>query len=156
MELHKIFPVGEGLFFTYLNNTFFHFQMGLGECTNNFAELLSLKLLLQFAIEKGCIHLHIFGDSLIIINWVNKVQQCRTFALNTLFEEVNRLWTSFDHISCHHVYREWNTVADRLSKAGVVMDFGTWKFFEHKDVEVYEFYHRPFAEAPTYKSKCMN
>ena len=70
---------------------FFHFQMGLGEGTNNFAELLSLKLLLQFALEKGCKHLQIFGDSLIIINWVNKVQQCRTLALITLFEEVNRL-----------------------------------------------------------------
>ena len=27
------------------------------------------------------------------------------------------------------------------------MDFGTWKFFEHKEGEVYEFYHRPFVEA---------
>ena len=121
--------------------------MGLGEGTNNYGELSSLKLLLQFALEKGCINLHIFGDSLIIINWVNKVQQCRTLALNTLYEEVNRLWTTFDHISCRHVYKERNAVADRLSKVGVEMEFDTWNFFEHKDGEVYEFYHRPFAEA---------
>ena len=121
--------------------------MGLGEGTNNYAELLSLKLLLQFALEKGCRNLQIFGDSLIIINWVNKVQHCRTLSLFTLYEKVTRLWTSFDHISCYHVYREWNAVADRLSKEGVGMAFGTWKFFEHKEGEVYEFYHRPFAES---------
>ena len=74
-----------------------------------------------------------------IINWVNKVQQCRTLSLNTLFEEVNRIWTTFDHISCHHDYMEWNTVANRLSKVGVQMEFSTWKFFEHKEGEVYEF-----------------
>ena len=39
-------------------------------------------------------------------------------------------------------------MADRLSKAGVAMDFGTWKFFEHKDGEVYKLYHKPYTEAP--------
>ena len=121
--------------------------MGLGAGTKNYGELLSLKLLLQFALEKGCRNLQIFGDSLIIINWVNKIQHCRTLSLNTLYEEVTRLWTFFYHISCRHVYREWNAVAYHLSKEGVWMAFRTWKFFEWKKWEVYEFYHRPFAEA---------
>ena len=103
--------------------------MGLGAGTNNYAELMTLKLLLHFALEKGCRNLQIFGDSLIIINWVNKVQHCRTLALTTLYEEVNKLWTNFDHISCRHVYRERNALADRLSKEGVKMALKTWRFF---------------------------
>ena len=39
-----------------------------------------------------------------------------------------------------------NAVADRLSKEGVKMAQGTWRFFENKEGEVYEFYHEPFAE----------
>ena len=115
--------------------------MGLGVGTNNYAKLMTLKLLLHFALEKGCRNLQIFGDSLIIINWVNKVQHCRTLALTPLYEEVTRLWTNFVHISCHHFYRERNDVVDCLSKEGVKMAHETWKFTEYKEGEVYEFYH---------------
>ena len=78
---------------------------------------------------------------------MNKVQQCRNLALTSLYEEVNKLWTNFDYISCCHVYREVNSDADRLSKEGVKMEHGTWKFFENMEEEVYEFFHRPFIEA---------
>ena len=120
--------------------------MDLGTCTNNYAELMALKLLLCFALEKDCRKLHIFRDSLVIINWVNKVQRCRNLALSSRFEEVNRLWKNFDHISCRHVYRERKTTADRLYKEGLKMEHGTWNFFEKRDAEVYEFFHRPFIE----------
>ena len=76
----------------FLNqNHHFHIQMGLSVGTNNYAELMALKLLLHFSLEQRCIKLHIFGDSLIIINWVNKIQHCKNLALITLYEEVNKL-----------------------------------------------------------------
>lgn len=52
---------------------FHHFkiQIGLEVGTNNFAELISLRHLLHFALAHSCNHLHIFGDSKIIINWFN-------------------------------------------------------------------------------------
>ena len=137
---------GGGSILHLSQNHSFQFQMGLGYGSKKFAELMALKLLLYFSLEKGCKNIHIFGDSLIIINWVNKVQHFQILDLLTLYEEVLRLWTSFDHITCHHVYKEWNAIADRLSKDGIGMDFGTWKFFVHKDGEVYELYHIPFAE----------
>lgn len=57
----------------YLNkNYFFKLQSGLGRGTNNYTELLSLKLVLLFATEKGCRQLQIFRDSLVIINWFNE------------------------------------------------------------------------------------
>ena len=86
--------------------------MGLGTCTNNYAKIMALKLLLYFDMEKDCRKLHIFGDSLKIINWVNKVQRYKNLALSSLFEEVNKLWEKFDDISCRHVYRERNTTDD--------------------------------------------
>jgi ribonuclease HI len=59
----------------YINDQhFFLLRAGLGAGTNNFSELLALKLLLLFAVEKGCNTLQVFGDSLLIINWVNQEQ----------------------------------------------------------------------------------
>ena len=120
--------------------------MGLGDGANNFVELMALKLLLFFALEKDSRRIQIFGDSLVILNWVNKVQRRRNISLITLFEEVNKLMENFDYITCCHVYREINTDVDRLSKNGLTMEHGPWKFLETRDAEVHEFYHRPFID----------
>ena len=108
---------------------------------------MALKLLLHFSLEQGCRKLQIFGYSVIIINWLNKVQHCRNIALITLYEEVNKLWTKFDYISCRHVYMERNSDVDHLSKEGVKMEHETWKFFENREGEVYELFHKPFIYA---------
>ena len=36
--------------------------------------------------------------------------------------------------------------ADILSKVGINMEWGTWKFTETKETEANEFYHRPFMD----------
>ena len=41
---------------------------GLGAGTSNYAELMTLKLLLCFAIEINCKKLQVFGDSMVVIN----------------------------------------------------------------------------------------
>ena len=93
--------------------------MGLGKGTNNFAELLALKLLLRFALEKNSRNIHIFGDSMVVINWVNKIQRCRIKNLNPFFEEVCKLMGNFDTITCPLVYMEINSEADKFSKEGL-------------------------------------
>ena len=57
-------------------NHSFELMVGLGEGGTNRAELLSLKILLIFAAEKGCRNLKVFGDSLNVINWVKRIQSC--------------------------------------------------------------------------------
>ena len=47
------------------------FKAGLGHGTNNYAELLGLKLLLKLALENNITNLQVFGDSQLVINWVN-------------------------------------------------------------------------------------
>ena len=54
------------------------FSTGLGVGTNNFVELLTLKLLMIFALEKACSRLHVFGDSMIILNWIKELQGYHT------------------------------------------------------------------------------
>ena len=50
---------------------FFTFSAGLGLGTNNYAELLALKLLITLALKQGVQTLQIFGDSQLVINWVS-------------------------------------------------------------------------------------
>ena len=53
----------------YLSKThFFEMIVGLGEGSNNFAEIMSLKLLLVLAAEKGVTTLNFMGDSSNVIN----------------------------------------------------------------------------------------
>ena len=77
---------GAVLFFT--DSHFFVMSLGLGGGTNNFAELLSLKLLLMFALETGCTALNFFGDSLNVINWINHTQECRHLRLAHIISSI--------------------------------------------------------------------
>ena len=51
----------------------FSFSMGCGRSTNTRAELLALWALLFAAKDFGIPSLNIFGDSTVIINWVNNL-----------------------------------------------------------------------------------
>jgi ribonuclease HI len=95
---------GVVLFLSYSN--LYKLQMGLGSISNNYVELLALKLLILFAREKGVTSLQIYGDSLNVVNWTKKLQRCHTFLLVPLIEEIERILNSFDSFSIHHVYRE--------------------------------------------------
>jgi len=71
------------MFLTHGN--FFKLKMGLGYGTNNYVELMTLKILLLFTGEKGIKYIHIFGDSLLVINWIWKIQKCHNITLLPLF-----------------------------------------------------------------------
>ena len=61
---------GGGTILYLTDDHYFLFSTGLGDGTNNFVELLTLKLLFLFYLEKGCLMLQVFGDSMIILNWI--------------------------------------------------------------------------------------
>jgi hypothetical protein len=85
---------------------------------------MALKLLVTFAWQKGIRSLHIFGDSMIAINWVNKSQCCHNIRLLPILEEIFITMGSFDGYSVRHVFRERNMVVDLLSKAYAQLVFG--------------------------------
>ena len=125
---------------------FFVMSLGLGGGTNNFAELMSLKLQLMFALEKGCTELNFLGDSFNVINWINQTQECRHLRLAHIISSIRQLLLQFDSYSCRHVYREDNKEADKASKEGLRLALGTWLVKESNEGTVQAFYHRSFIE----------
>ena len=107
---------------------------------------MALKLLLLFAIQKGCRDLQVFGDSLVIINWDNEIHRCQISLFLPLPEDVVRIKSLFDNISCSHIYRERNQMEDKLSKEAMQLDFGLWHVTEHILDGSQGCYHQPFHD----------
>ena len=129
-----------------VENQSFELITGLGEGSNNRAELLSLKLLLIFVVEKGCRTIKVFGDSLNVVYWVKKIQTCRDLLLCNILQSIWDVMESFELITYTHVYRENNSQADLASKEGLLLDPGVWKVKERLGDDTFEYYHRPFFE----------
>ena len=62
---------GLGIVLLISSSHFFHAKIGYGKSTNTRVELLALWTLLSFAAYLGIPTLSAFGDSQVIINWVN-------------------------------------------------------------------------------------
>jgi ribonuclease HI len=125
----------------------FKMKWGLGPGTNNFAELMALKLLLTFAGEKGISNLQIFGDSMVIINWIRKSQKCHNIRLLPLLDEVFLILDTYSNFSIHHVYRERNRATTNSLRRVFSWLMGKWHIVESREGSNFEYYHRPFIEA---------
>ena len=114
------------------------------EGANNYVEILSLKILLAFAIEQNVKDISIYGDSMNVINWTNGTQRCFHLKLENLLEEVLVLKSSFEAFSCHHIYRSQNQEADQKSKEGLLLGKGYWKIIEFQGAQSQDITHEPF------------
>jgi hypothetical protein len=77
-----------------LHLSMFHsisFKDGVGQASNNLCELMALKLVLMLAWEHGVTHIQIFGDSLLVIQWMKQELVLRNFMLQPLFLDVMSL-----------------------------------------------------------------
>ena len=117
----------------------------MGTGTNNYANLMTLKLLLCFSIERNCRQLQVYGDSIVVIKWMNKIHKCRIASLDALYEETTHSLSFFESISFTHVYREQNKEADKLLKKGLTLQWGEWKILETQNSKATEYPHRPFT-----------
>jgi len=121
-------------------------RTGLGVGTNNYAEVMALKLIILLAVEKDIKILNIMGDSMITIKWANKQAVCHIMRLRPIIEEIHHLCTLFDNISFTHIYREQNSRADQLSKEALGLELGRWQIEYISEQQAYGYYHRPFHE----------
>lgn len=135
---------GGGALLHLFASHFYKLKMGLGLGSNNYVELMSLKLLIPFAWEQCVNSLQIFGDSMHVVNWTKKIQKCHNVILLPQLEEILGILDSFDSIFVRHIYRERKMAANSLSKASLELEYGNWLIIESKDVDYFEFYHRPF------------
>ena len=82
--------------------------------------------------------IQVFGDSQLVINWASGKYRLMNLELAMILQEVNKLTDSFDYVVFKHIYRERNSAADALAKAGGRILEGSWSIMEHQADEVVE------------------
>jgi ribonuclease HI len=90
----------------------------LWEVSNNEAEYKALLHGLCLAISLGIKRLLVYGDSLLVVQQVNKEWDFNKETMDAYVQEVRKLENKFSGLEVHHVIREHNVGADILSKLG--------------------------------------
>jgi ribonuclease HI len=90
----------------------------LWEVSNNEAEYEALLHGLRLAISQGIKRLLAYGNSLLVVQQVNKDWDCNKETMDAYVHEVRKLENKFSSLEIHHVLREHNVGADILSKLG--------------------------------------
>jgi ribonuclease HI len=90
----------------------------LWEVSNNEAEYEALLHGLRLAISLGIKRLLVYGDSLLVVQQVNKEWDYNKETMDAYVQEVCKLENKFSGLEVHHVIREHNVGADILSKLG--------------------------------------
>lgn len=86
----------------------------LGITTNNQAEYNALKLGLEEALAQGARTVHVYMDSLLVINQMKGVFKVRNRDLWPVHEAIKQLCTRFEKVTFTHVPRELNKLADAV------------------------------------------
>ena len=60
--------------------------------------------------------MHVYGDSKVIIGWVNGSGRLQVAMLHNGEMKIKDLIPSFSHMEFHHICREFNAKVDNLSK----------------------------------------
>jgi ribonuclease HI/pterin-4a-carbinolamine dehydratase len=84
----------------------------LGVTTNNQAEYTSLKLGLEECLKMGVRRVHVYMDSLLVVNQMKGIYKVKNQELRPVYEAIKKLATNFEEISFDHVPREFNKLAD--------------------------------------------
>lgn len=111
-----------------------------GQGTNSWAKLLALWTLLwknqRFHID----HLHIHGDSKIVVDWLANRGNLQVISLEYWKSKIKNLLSSFSQVQICHVKRDDNLEANTLSKNATIVEKGKMsiafmshgaKFFKH-------------------------
>ena len=84
----------------------------LGITTNNQAEYQSLKFGLEQAQKLGAQQVHVYMDSLLVVNQMKGIFKVRNRDLWPIHEAIKELATTFKKVTYTHVPRELNKLAD--------------------------------------------
>ena len=80
----------------------------------------------------------IFGDSMVIISWLNGLSTLDIPSLMHWCDEINNMLQLVPPVIFKHIYREHNMLADGLSKQALKLNMGYGTFFETLDGKVIE------------------
>ena len=96
------------------------FSEFFGDATNNEAEYNALIRGLQIANELNVASINIYADSLLVVNQVNGEFKVKHENMIPLHAIATDLLDKFDLWTLEHIPRDDNSVADKLSKAGMM------------------------------------
>jgi ribonuclease HI/exonuclease III len=100
------------------------FCWGLGQKTNNQAEILGLLRACLIAREKGDKDLQVFGDSELLIKKLNSEDLFNNASLNKILGRLKRLLQAFTSYKFYHILRNLNGEADRMANKGCTLTKG--------------------------------
>jgi len=93
--------------------------LGIENCTNNFSELVAVWILLYWALHLNLRDIRIFGDSRVVIDWLNNKSSIHSINLIHWCARVKKLVGDFTFINFTHIFHVLNVDADILSKRGL-------------------------------------
>lgn len=67
-------------------------------------------------------------------------------SLRNILDEIMILKAQFNYISCQHIYKERNLVADQLSKEATAHPKGLWIIQEQQGDKHYQYYHHSYMD----------
>jgi ribonuclease HI len=103
--------------------------------TNTRAEFIGLWTLLEFINKKGIKKVQIFGDSKLVVDWVNRKVSMDDIRLNFLLQDIQQDLNAMEWYSCNHIYRELNSQVDALSKEALALPSGVCRIYESSEGE---------------------
>ncbi|MGI9549278.1 MAG: ribonuclease HI family protein [Bdellovibrionales bacterium] len=83
--------------------------------TNNFAEYQAVIYALQLSVKHKVDNVHLYSDSELLVQQINKKYKVKSPNIKPLFEECQKLLLQIPHYTFEHVRREKNTQADALA-----------------------------------------
>jgi len=86
----------------------------LGFTTNNQAEYHSIKGGLEAALQMKARTVHVFMDSMLVVNQMKGIYKVRNRDLLPINEAIKALVTQFEYVEFSHVPRERNKLADAM------------------------------------------
>ena len=90
----------------------------LFKVSNNEAEYEALLHGLRLAVSLGIKRLLVYGDSLLVVQKINKEWDINKDTMDAYVEEIRKLKNKFSGLEIHHVDRDNNVGVDVLSKLG--------------------------------------
>ena len=118
----------------FINDShYFSFSMGCGSSSNTRAELLACWGILRVSFLMGIPLQLIYGDSMVIISWLNRNSALDIPSLMHWCCDIRYMLQKDPPMIFKHTYREHNMLADALSKQGLNLDMGAVAFSESMD-----------------------
>jgi ribonuclease HI len=115
---------GEGGVLRINKHMVYKWTFNCGPGTNTRVERLGVWETLTLATRLHILDLQVFGDSRIIIDWLNQKGKLQAISLECWKDRIKDLNEAFRTINFTHIYRDNNKEADILSKKALQMQEG--------------------------------